>query len=65
MSAQVSKQIGKRWDFYVGGENLTNFTQKNLFIDGNHPFGPYFDGSIVWGPVNGRVGYFGFRLTIQ
>jgi outer membrane receptor for ferrienterochelin and colicins len=62
MSAQLSKQIGKKWDVYVGVENGTNFTQKNLFIDGNHPFGPYFDGSIVWGPVNGRIGYLGLRF---
>ncbi len=65
MSAQVGKQLGKNWDVYLGAENLTGYTQKNLFISGNQPFSPYFDGSIVWGPVNGRVLYAGMRFTIK
>ncbi len=65
MSGQVSKQLGSKWDVYVGAENLTNYTQQNLFIDGNNPFSKYFDGSMVWGPVNGRVVYVGMRFKIK
>ncbi len=65
MSAQVTKQFGKKWDVYIGGENLTNYTQQNLIIAADQPFSPYFDGSIIWGPVNGRVLYAGLRFKIK
>ncbi|RYY00510.1 MAG: TonB-dependent receptor, partial [Gammaproteobacteria bacterium] len=67
MNAQVSKSIGKKklFDFYVGGENLTNYFQKNAIISADQPFGNYFDASLVWGPVSGRLIYTGFRYTIK
>lgn len=65
MAAQVTKQFGSKWDVYVGGENLTGYTQKNLIIDAGQPFSPYFDGSITWGPVNGRIVYAGMRFKIK
>jgi outer membrane receptor for ferrienterochelin and colicins len=64
MSGQITKQFGKKWDLYAGAENLTNYMQKNLFIAGDQPFGPYFDGSMIWGPVNGRIGYLGIRFKL-
>ncbi len=65
LMGQVTKQFGKRWELYLGGENLTNYTQKNLIIDAANPFSNYFDASIVWGPVNGRIIYTGVRFRIQ
>ena len=65
MAAQVTKQLGSKWDVYIGGENLTGYTQKRLFIDGSQPFSPYFDGSITWGPVNGRIVYLGMRFKLK
>ena len=67
MNAQVSKSIGKMklFDFYVGGENLTNYFQKNAIIAADRPFGNLFDASLVWGPVSGRLIYTGFRYTIK
>ena len=64
MSGQISKQWGKNWEVYVGGENLTDYKQEKLFIDNAHPFGSYFDGSMVWGPVNGRMFYVGMRFKV-
>ena len=65
MSAQVTKQFSQKLDVYIGAENLTNYTQKNLIISAVQPFTPYFDGSIIWGPVNGRVLYAGVRFKIK
>ena len=67
MNAQVSKSIGKMklFDFYVGGENLTNYFQKNAIVAADRPFGNLFDASLVWGPVSGRLIYTGFRYTIK
>ncbi|HLU87877.1 MAG TPA: TonB-dependent receptor, partial [Taishania sp.] len=65
---QVSAQITykhKRWDFYLGGENLTNYKQKNPIIDAANPFGTYFDATRIWAPIVGINVYAGFRFTIE
>lgn len=65
MSAQVTKEFSRKLDVYIGAENLTNYAQKNVIISANEPFNKYFDGSIIWGPVNGRVLYAGVRFKIK
>ncbi|HOZ85708.1 MAG TPA: TonB-dependent receptor [Niabella sp.] len=64
MAGQISKQFSKRLEVYLGGENLTNFVQMHRIIDAANPFGDYFDGSMVWGPVVGRMIYAGLRFSI-
>ena len=63
-NAQVSKQWGERFEIYLGSENLFNFMQADPIISSNDPFGPYFDSSLVWGPVFGRNVYMGLRYRI-
>ena len=67
MNAQVNKSLGKSksLEVYVGGENLTNYFQRNVIIAADQPFGNYFDASMVWGPVTGRLFYGGFRYKIK
>jgi len=65
VNAQVSKQIGKNLDFYLGGENLFDFRQTQLINQVENPYGAYFDASLVWGPVIGRMIYGGFRWTLR
>jgi outer membrane receptor for ferrienterochelin and colicins len=67
MNAQISKSLGKNklFDFYIGGENLTGYMQEHAIVSAHHPFGPYFDASMIWGPVTGRLWYTGFRYTIK
>ena len=67
MNAQLSKSLGKTkaFEVYIGGENLTNYFQKNVIIAADEPFGNYFDASMVWGPVSGRLMYAGFRYKIN
>ncbi len=67
MNAQVSKTVGKKhpFDMYFGGENLTNYFQKKVIVAADQPFGPYFDASMVWGPVSGRLFYFGWRYKLK
>lgn len=60
-------QIGKKWkrfDVYVGGENLLNFTQDNPILSADNPNNELFDASLVWGPVMGRRLYVGLRWRI-
>lgn len=67
MGAQINKSFGKKFpmDLYIGAENLTNFFQQNVIMSAEQPFSPVFDASMVWGPVIGRMFYFGWRLTMK
>ena len=67
MNAQVSKTFGKKYpvDIYIGGENLTNYYQKNAIIASSQPFSQYFDASMIWGPITGRIFYAGMRFKIK
>jgi outer membrane receptor for ferrienterochelin and colicin len=64
MNAQVTRAF-KRWEAYVGGENLLNYRQPNPIVGANDPFGPGFDATMVWGPITGRVLYAGLRFKID
>jgi outer membrane receptor for ferrienterochelin and colicins len=64
MNAQVSKSFKNRLDIYLGVENLLNFQQPNAILDGQNPFGNYFDASMIWGPIFGRMVYAGFRFKM-
>ncbi len=67
MNAQVSKTLGRKksFDLYLGGENLTNFLQNRSIIAADDPFSQWFDASMVWGPVSGRLVYAGFRYRLK
>ncbi|WP_031530643.1 TonB-dependent receptor [Dyadobacter crusticola] len=62
-NAQITRTFPK-WDIYLGGENLANFTQKNPIIGADQPFGQHFDAGMAWGPVVGRMIYAGIRYKI-
>jgi outer membrane receptor protein involved in Fe transport len=64
LNAQIT-HVYKKWDFYIGGENLTNYKQKNAIIDAQNPFGNTFDATQIWGPVMGINVYAGLRYSIK
>ena len=64
LMAQVSRKINK-FEIYLGGENLTNFRQPDPIRQYEEPYRPYFDGSIVWGPITGISVYAGVRFTLR
>lgn len=65
VNAQVTKDFKGGFSTYVGVENLNNFKQKNAIIASEDPNGKYFDSSVIWGPVFGRMVYVGFRYTLK
>ncbi len=65
MSTQVTKKLGKHWEVYVGGENLTNYKQSHPLVAANNPFGNDFDAAMVWGPLSGIRGYVGVRFQVK
>jgi len=64
LHSQITKKFN-HLEIYAGGENLTNFKQKNPVIAARDPFSRYFDSSITWGPIVGRVIFAGLRYTLK
>lgn len=64
INAQLTRTFLK-WDVYLGGENLNNFTQANPILASDDPFGRHFDAGMAWGPVIGRMVYIGMRYKIK
>ena len=65
LNGQISRSWKNTFEMYLGGENLLNFRQSNPIIASDDPFGPYFDSSLVWGPVFGRNIYLGIRYRMD
>ncbi|MDR1938877.1 MAG: TonB-dependent receptor [Tannerellaceae bacterium] len=61
--AQITKN-SKRFDFYIGAENLLDYKQPNPIVGWENPFQRDFDASMIWGPLVGRKIYCGIRLRI-
>ncbi len=72
--AQVSRRI-KRWEIYLGCENIAGFTQSKWakkhnrpdmmpIIDPANPYTTSFNSSCVWGPLMGRKIYIGVRFNL-
>ncbi len=63
MNAQITKKW-KKFEVYVGMENILDYTQENPIMSADDPSGPYFDSSLIWGPVFGRMTYLGARFKL-
>jgi len=64
MNAQVTRYF-RHGSIYLGGENLTNFTQSNPIAGSDNPWAPGFDATNIWGPVVGRKIYLGVRFNLN
>jgi len=62
--AQVTRKF-KYFEVYIGGENLTNFTQKDPITEYWRPYHTHFDTSMVWGPIVGATVYGGVRYSLK
>lgn len=63
LSAQVTRWF-RDFSVYVGGENLTGFTQRTPILGASDPWGSEFEPTMVWGPVHGSMFYAGVRINI-
>ena len=64
INTQVTRVINEKLEIYLGGENITNTTQKTPIISAEDPFGPYFDSTVLFAPVLGETYYLGFRYQL-
>ncbi len=58
-------RVFKSYEIYLGAENLFDFKQNSHLLGSDDPYGPYFDASYIWGPMDGRRVYVGFRYKIK
>ena len=65
LNAQISKLWAEKFEIYVGAENLLDFRQNNPILSSDDPNSPFFDSSLVWGPIFGRNIYAGFRYKLK
>lgn len=64
LNAQITRYF-RHFSVYIGGENLTNFKQKNPIVDASQPYSPTFEPTVVWGPITGVMAYAGIRYTFK
>ena len=64
LNAQITKKF-RRWEIYLGGENLLNVKQKDPIVQAENPFGEYFDATMVYMPITGIMGYLGVRVILK
>jgi outer membrane receptor for ferrienterochelin and colicin len=65
INTQVTRTFSSTFEMYVGAENLGNFKQKNAIIASDNPNSPYFDSTMIYGPVFGNMFYAGLRFKIK
>ena len=63
LNLQLTREF-RHFSLYIGGENLTNYRQKNPVINAANPWSSTFDPTLVWGPVHGIMAYAGIRLNL-
>ncbi len=63
-NTQLTRKF-KKWEFYVGMENIFDFRQTTHVLSADNPYSRYFDTSYVWGPLDGRKIYTGFRYALK
>ena len=66
MNAQITRNFkilnNRPLEVYLGGENLSNYSQPNPIINAQNPFGDNFDTSNIYAPIMGAMGYMGLRF---
>lgn len=64
LNVQVTRAFRAGFEVYAGVENALGFRQGRPILDSANPNGKYFDTSLVWGPVAGRMAYAGLRWRL-
>ena len=63
-NSQITRRF-KLFDIYLGVENISNYKQKDPILASNDPNSSLFDTALIYAPISGRMGYFGFRFKLK
>jgi hypothetical protein len=64
LNTQLTRVFSKKFEIYLGGENIGNYKQSNPIIGSENPFGIDFDAAQVYAPIFGGMVYSGLRFKI-
>jgi len=64
-NAQLTLITKNELEWYLGAENLLNYKQDRPILSAEDPQSEFFDASMIWGPVFGRMIYTGIRWTVE
>jgi len=64
VNAQIT-HVFKKFDVYLGSENMFDYRLDNPIIDAENPFGSSFDATRVWAPIVGINVYAGIRVKLN
>ncbi len=64
LSGQITRRF-RKFELYVGGENLLDYRLKDPIINVENPFDRTFDATRVYAPIFGVNVYAGIRLSIN
>jgi hypothetical protein len=62
-NCNINKKF-RRFDTYVGVENIANLMQQSPILGIDQPFGSDFDAAMIYAPTDGRTIYAGLRIKI-
>jgi len=65
LNLHVKRHFSDRLNVFIGVENALNFQQPDAILAADDPYGSFFDASLVWGPVFGRMVYGGLNYTLK
>lgn len=63
LNAQITRYF-RHFSVYIGGENLTNYKQKNPIINAHEPWSSSFEPTMIYGPIQGAMVYVGTRMNL-
>ena len=63
-NSQVTRVFSEKFEIYLGGENLGNYTQKTPILSSENPFSISFDGTLIYAPISAPLIYAGIRLKL-
>ena len=63
-NTQLTRVFSNKFEIYIGGENVGNYTQKTPILGAIDPFGNDFDSSIIYAPISGSMFYLGLRFKL-
>jgi outer membrane receptor for ferrienterochelin and colicin len=64
VNLQATRVFSKKFEVYVGGENVFSYKQDNPVLSADDPFGSAFDSTLIYAPINGANYYVGLRYTL-
>jgi outer membrane receptor for ferrienterochelin and colicin len=64
VNTQITGSFSSLFEIYFGIENLFDFRQNDPIISADNVSSKYFDASLIWAPINGRMIYTGLRYKM-